>query len=146
MPLAIAIRYRALFRFPKWCWLILVLFIANVILRISGFVPVWYCASAVCFVGVCLLPDIYWIIRYGKKPSLVEILIANRPLIFYAAFVILFLATIVIGFRNAYMLRFIGFVTFPPILYVLLSKAVGLRYIPTYDTVMMSVCGTVYWC
>lgn len=145
IPLIVSISCKKLFKFPRWCWIILVLFYVHVILGICGFVSVWYRTSAICFAAVCLLPDIYWVVRYGRKQSLVYILTANRPLMFYGAFVALFLAAIVIGVRNLYILRFIGFLTFPPIFYVLLAKSVGTRRIPTYDTVFVSVCGAGYW-
>lgn len=145
VPLVVSICQGKVSMFPKWCWPIIVVFIVHVILAIHGFVPVWYRSTEACFVAVCLLPDIYWIVREGRWRSLVEVLLGNRGLMFYIAFIGLFLVAFVLGFRNVYLLKFIGFITFPPIFYAILAKAVGVRCVPTYDTVLMSMCGVVYW-
>lgn len=145
MPLAVAIYYKKMFKFPKWCWVAVVLFLPTVLTGMGDYSTIGYFIFVVCFLTTCLLPEFYWIVRYGSKESLAAVLTDNLPLMYYIAFVSLFLAALILGFRNVYILKFISFVAFPAIFYVILSKSVGLRDIPTYDTLMMSICGILYW-
>lgn len=42
-------------------------------------------------------------------------------------------------------MRPIGLLCLPAIFYILLGKSIGLRNIPTYDTIFMCISGSIYW-
>ena len=143
MPIIILSINKIIFKFPKWSWSIIVPFAITAFLGLQGYILHQYFTIGI--VVACYLPELYWIIVYGRKTSLADTLFKNKPLVYYCAFVALFLCAITIGFRNIYILRPIGLLCFPAIFYILLGKSVGLRDIPTYDTLFMCITGSIYW-
>lgn len=145
LPFGVAIRNR-LFKSPKWSWL-------NVIaLAFSSFAQIFlnarwvnHCLFSYWIVITCGLPGVYWVVKYGKRYSIVNALLSNRLLMLYLGFVAVFISAFVIGLRNIYSLMFIGFLVLPSIFYILICKAVRVRDIPTFDTLAMSICGVLYW-
>lgn len=143
MPIGILSYDKSIFRFPKWSWINIIPFAITAFLGLYGYIlhedfMLWIVIS-------CYLPELYWIIVNGWKKSLWDIISENKPLVYYCAFVGLFLSAIIIGFRNIYIMRPIGFLCFPAIFYILLGKSAGLRHIPTYDTFCMCIAGVIYW-
>ena len=134
---------RNLFKFPKWAWINIIPFVVTALLGLKGYKL--YNLFTLWIVVSCYLPELYWIIVNGKKKSLANAIYRNKPLVYYCAFIALFLCSITIGFRNLYILRPIGFLCLPAIFYILLGKSVGLRNIPTYDTFFMCITGSIYW-
>lgn len=145
LPVVVAIASKNIFRFSKLGRVNIILLLAAIIAEICGCKVYSVCVFSPWVVISCFLPEITWLCRYGKRYSLVETLRQNNPLKLYLAFVSLSLVALVIGLRNVYILEFIGLITFPAIFYVLLADSVGTKRIPTFDTVMMSVCGALYW-
>lgn len=145
LPIVSSITSKTIFRFPKWSWINIVLLLSTTIPGLWGYTWSSGYAYAILVVISCSLPEIVWIFRFGNKQSLAATLLGNRPLMLYLCFVSLFLSSFVIGLRNVYTLEFIGIVSFPAIFYVLLAKSTGRHQISTFDTVIMSVCGAIYW-
>lgn len=143
MPIITLSIKKIIFKFPKWSWCIIVPFAITALLGLQGYILNKYFILGI--VLVCFLPELYWIIVNGKKKSLANAIYRNKPLVYYCAFVALFLCSITIGFKNLYIMRPIGLLCFPAIFYILLGKSVGLRNIPTYDTIFMCITGSIYW-
>ncbi|MBD5318052.1 MAG: hypothetical protein HDS09_02130 [Bacteroides sp.] len=143
MPVIILIINKNMFKFPKWAWINIILFALIALLGLRGYTIYDLCTFWV--VGACYLPELYWIIVNGRKKSLVAAIYRNKPLVYYCAFVALFLCAMTIGFKNFYIMRPFGLICFPVIFYILLGKSEGIRDIPTYDTLFMCISGSLYW-
>ena len=143
MPIIILFISRNIFKFPKWSWFNIISIAVIALIGLRGYQL--YNLVALWIVVSCYLPVVYWIIVNGRNKSLVDVISENKPLIYYCAFVALFLCAITFGFRNLYVMRFVGFLCFPAIFYILLGKTKDLRHIPTYDTVFICLSGFVYW-
>jgi len=145
LPLVVAIASKKIILFSKVGKISVIMLFAAIIAEFCGSKVHSVSFFSLWVVTACFLPEITWLFRYGKRCSVAELLLQNRPLKLYLAFLSLFLAALVIGLRNVYTLEFVGIITFPAIFYVLLAESVGTKRIPTFDTVMMSVCGALYW-
>lgn len=145
LPIISAATSRKLFTFPKWSWINIALLFVTVTAGLYGYTLTYGYLYTSWVILSCFLPEIVWVFRYGAKCSLATELLQNRPLMLYLSFVSLFAIAFVVGFRNVYTLKFIGLIVFPALFYVLLAKSSGVRQIPTFDTIIMSVCGALYW-
>lgn len=143
MPIIILSIKKIIFKFPKWCWLNIVPFAILVLCGPASesgnpILTLWIVVS-------CCLPQLYWIIVNGRKESLAGTLYQNKPLVYYCAFAALMLGSLILGLRNLYILRAIGFFCIPAVFYALSCACAGLRKIPTYDTIVMGISGGIYW-
>lgn len=141
LPIVVALKSTGWYKIPKWCWLNIILVSIFFVLKKNEY----YYYVTIWFISSCYLPETYWIIKRGKKVSLAVVLGNNKAFMLYLCFITLFIFSIVIGFRNIYLLKGIGFVCFPAVFYILLAKTVNLHDIPTYDTAIMSVSGMIYY-
>ncbi len=145
LPSVVAIRNH-LFKLPKWCWLnisALVLYsLTQIFLDARGINDRLF---ANWIMITCGLPAVYWIVKYGGRCSVVNVVQSDRSLMLYLGFATVFITALMIGQRNIYSLMFPGFLVLPSIFYILICKAIRVRDIPTYDTVAMSICGGLYW-
>lgn len=144
LPIVSVAMSKRIFLFPKWSWINIALILCNTVLGLYGYTISVY-VYAPWIVISCFLSQIAWIFKYGSQHSLVLTLLKNKPLMLYLAYISLLLSAFAIGLRNVYTLEFLGLVTFPAIFYALLAKSVNVGSIPTLDTIMMSVCGAIYW-
>lgn len=126
----------------KWIWIYLIPFTA---------LFVWVMFSEGTVGGVLeglvisFLPVVYWSIYERKGRSAIQLILENRRIKWYLAYAAYMLLVLTIGLKDISSLKFIGLIVLPPVLYIMLSKTIGVSVVLTRNCIALSIAGWLYW-
>lgn len=94
---------------------------------------------------IACLPIFYWTIYRRNGRSLVQLIISDRQILWYVAFVTFMLSAFTIGLKDISSLKLIGLLTLPPLFYIMLVRVMRLGVVLTRCCVALSLAGWLYW-
>ena len=90
---------------------------------------------------IACLPIFYWTIYRRNGRSLVQLIISDRQILWYVAFVTFMLSAFTIGLKDISSLKLIGLMTLPPLFYIMLVRVMRLGVVLTRCCVALSLAG-----
>lgn len=94
---------------------------------------------------IACLPIFYWTIYRRNGRSLVQLIISDRQILWYVAFVTFMLSAFTIGLKDISSLKLIGLLALPPLFYIMLVRVMRLGVVLTRCCVALSLAGWLYW-
>ena len=94
---------------------------------------------------ISFLPVIYWSIYERKGRSAIQLILENRRIKLYLAYAAYMLLVLTIGLKDISSLKLIGLIVLPPVLYIMLSKTMGVSVVLTRNCIALSIAGWLYW-
>lgn len=145
MPIIVGISQRNIKEIQwkrKWIWIYLIPFTA---------LFVWVMFSEGTVGGILeglvisFLPVVYWSIYERKGRSAIQLTLENRRINLFLAYAAYMLLVLTIGLKDISSLKLIGLIVLPPVLYIMLSKTMGVSVVLTRNCIALSIAGWLCW-